>query len=32
MVWTRAEEGHWIYWTKDAEYGASRLEEKRNTS
>lgn len=25
-VWTRAEEGKWIYWTKDVKHGAARKE------
>lgn len=27
MVWVCAEEGQWVYWTKDAKYGADRQEE-----
>ncbi|XP_056130394.1 methyl-CpG-binding protein 2 isoform X2 [Lampris incognitus] len=29
MVWTCVEERCWVYWEKDAEYGAAREEEKR---
>lgn len=28
MVWPCEEKGHWIYWTKDIENGATRQEEK----
>lgn len=32
MVWTFAEKGWWIYWTKDAKYGAAKQEmEKKKT-
>lgn len=30
--WICAEEGWWLYWTKDAEYGAARQAEKWKTS
>lgn len=31
LVWFRcAEEGEWIYWTKNVEYESPRQEEKRN--
>lgn len=29
MVWTCAEEGQWICWIKDAEYGAAKQEENK---
>lgn len=33
MVWTFAEKGWWIYWTKDAKYGAAKQEmEKKKTT
>lgn len=32
MVWTCAEDGTWIYWTRDAEDGAGRQVAKRMTS
>lgn len=32
MIWKCAEEGDWIYWTKDDEDGASKQEERRKTS
>lgn len=32
MVWTCAEDGTWIYWTRDAEDGAVRPVEERMTS
>lgn len=28
MVWTCLEEGQWVYWAKDFEYGAAWQEEK----
>lgn len=31
MVWICAEEGLWIYWTKNVEYGAARQGLKRKT-
>lgn len=31
MLWTRAEEGQWMYWTKDDEAEAARQEEKIKT-